>query len=649
MLTSSQIQVPTDVDPLLNTTADCLHFVTKFFDAIGQSAPHIYHSALLLAPKSSVVRKLYGQQICSPAVRVITGIPASWDSCTATLGTIYSIYGAVWSPCGKFIAARFMDQVDVVEVWDSTTLERVSGLRPPTMPVNVTPHSLAFSPNGHLLACTYSPARESNRLVPALTSLSILNPLHRLCVSTPFHIVIWDIQTGMVINDITTWDLGEIVFSWDQSTITSITGPSIHIYNRLSGERVHEGELLSSPKYQLGAHWVHEESLQFAISSKIDQELVISIQELQPTSDHLFHVVKSFPISPQDGTFSFSPVSLHASFVSGGEIVILDVQDSKILFQSKDARASYRTAGYFSHDGCFCVCGVLNGDICIWERTSTGYVPQSSLRPRFSWHGFLWSPTSISILCWGLNVVQLLHPDTYPGSISPNMVEHVQFTDHIVVCSVDQTHIIIGQCGGGHITALDYLGTKQQSVDTNATIRDIKIMDNTVFVIDGNRLSSLHLTIGGQVQSACGIRRENTPLHIHMNGVLALSNNCTQVAFTSGKAAFLYDVEAQKVLGDLVTDGEDIFHIQFSPDGSQLWFIVSLPDRENCKCYCVELDSTKDPCFGGVTIEDLEDEWSLDSLFRSPGEYRIVGKMSKWVSGSKGNVLWLPVDWRRNH
>ena len=63
----------------------------------------------------------------------------------------------------------------------------------------------------------------------------------------------------------------------------------------------------------------------------------------------------------------------------------------------------------------------------------------------------------------------------------------------------------------------------------------------------------------------------------------------------------------------------------------------------------MELDKARDPCFGNVTIEDLEDEWSLDSVFRSPGEYRIIGKRSKWVSGPQGNVLWLPVNWRNTH
>ena len=103
----------------------------------------------------------------------MTGIPASWDSSAATLGTTVDVRSTVWSPCGRFIAANFTHGVEV-GVWDSTTLERVSDLRPPTMPVKVTPYSLAFSPNGHLLACIYNPVLGPNRLVHPYTPLPIL-------------------------------------------------------------------------------------------------------------------------------------------------------------------------------------------------------------------------------------------------------------------------------------------------------------------------------------------------------------------------------------------------------------------------------------------------------------------------------------------
>ena len=149
-LTQSQIEVSVDGTPLLDTATDCLRFVTEFFEVISQSAPHIYHSALQLVPQSSIIRKLYSQHIGSPMARVVTGIPASWDSCTASAGVNAEDDCAVWSPCGKFIA---VGSVGGVEIRDSNTLERLSVLR--LHETGIIVNSLAFSPNGCLLACIF--------------------------------------------------------------------------------------------------------------------------------------------------------------------------------------------------------------------------------------------------------------------------------------------------------------------------------------------------------------------------------------------------------------------------------------------------------------------------------------------------------------
>ena len=149
-LTQNQIKDSLSVKPLLDAAADFLHFVTEFFEVISQSAPHIYHSALQLSPQSSIVRKLYGQQISSPVARVVTGIPESWDSCVASTAVKVKDCCAVWSPCGNFIA---VSTVGGAEIRDPNTLERLSVLE--LSDAGSAVGSLAFSPNGHLLACTH--------------------------------------------------------------------------------------------------------------------------------------------------------------------------------------------------------------------------------------------------------------------------------------------------------------------------------------------------------------------------------------------------------------------------------------------------------------------------------------------------------------
>ena len=148
-LTQNQIRVSVDIKPLLDTIADCLRFVTEFFEVICRSGPHLYHSALLLAPRSSIVRKLYGQMVYSPVSKVVSGIPTSWDSCTASAGAASGVRRALWSPCGHFIAVSLGFDI---EIRDSSTLERLSTLKPPHQLTRFSPQSLTFSSDGRLLA-----------------------------------------------------------------------------------------------------------------------------------------------------------------------------------------------------------------------------------------------------------------------------------------------------------------------------------------------------------------------------------------------------------------------------------------------------------------------------------------------------------------
>jgi hypothetical protein len=154
VLTQSQIQASTDVATLLDTAVDLLRFVTEFFEIISQSASHIHH-ALLLSPQSSVVRKLYGRYIHPSVSKTVTNIPTSWDSCTTSAGATIEVNHAVWSPCDQLIAIGWVDRV---ELRNSNTLKIVSILKPSSLPetrIPVVPKSLAFSPDGCMLACTY--------------------------------------------------------------------------------------------------------------------------------------------------------------------------------------------------------------------------------------------------------------------------------------------------------------------------------------------------------------------------------------------------------------------------------------------------------------------------------------------------------------
>jgi len=226
---------------------------------------------------------------------------------------------------------------------------------------------------------------------------------------------IWDTQTGAVVNDIDTDDISEIAFSGIQGTITLVMRGGFRTYYGLGNTQLYEGELASSCNHQLGVYWAHDGSIRFAKSFRADGQLTIGIRKLQPDSKYSLPLVASFPLPPHDGKFSFSPASYHASFVTETDVVILDVQDSKTLFRTTVACPLYVPPGRFSPDGRFFVCETLGNEICVWEKASAGYIPRNNLRPQLPSTGLAFSPVGTSILSWGSEGIELLHPDNSTG------------------------------------------------------------------------------------------------------------------------------------------------------------------------------------------------------------------------------------------
>ena len=132
------------MSPALDLIRDYLRFVIKFFEVTNISAPHIYHSALLLSPRTSIVRRLY-KQYTHPFARVIHGLQESWEPISATLYCRDSIGDAVWSPCSKFIAIPRRGSTDII---DAGTLSQLSTFE---YPPGFYGQDLCFTPDGCFL------------------------------------------------------------------------------------------------------------------------------------------------------------------------------------------------------------------------------------------------------------------------------------------------------------------------------------------------------------------------------------------------------------------------------------------------------------------------------------------------------------------
>jgi hypothetical protein len=96
------------------------------------------------------------------------------------------------------------------------------------------------------------------------------------------------------------------------------------------------------------------------------------------------------------------------------------------------------------------------------------------------------------------------------------------------------------------IMVLDTLSTiPQQSFNTNMQILDIKIVDNTIFVVDRCKFVSWHLEAGAAVccdDISLEVADNEIVTAIAASRCLVLSNDCSQIAFTDRKTVSLYNI-----------------------------------------------------------------------------------------------------------
>jgi WD40 repeat protein len=145
---------------------DCERFVLRFFDVIEASAPHIYHSAFLWAPESSLIRKMYRDKAqLTNNVKVLNSIDTSWDGCIRTIQTINRVCVVEFSYRGDLVAVGGKE--GCVQVFEASTGICLSTLMGHKYPVK----TVAFAPDDASLASG----------------------------SWDFDIRLWDLQTGGLI------------------------------------------------------------------------------------------------------------------------------------------------------------------------------------------------------------------------------------------------------------------------------------------------------------------------------------------------------------------------------------------------------------------------------------------------------------------
>jgi len=405
----------TQESPTLDLAIDCFHFVTGHFDGINLSSLHIYHSALVLAPKQSIIWGLYKVH-ADPLVRIVQGVPMSWDTSTAATTRSSTIVQAVWSPCNRFIAIAWGGG-RTVDVLDPVTLQQLQALElqiATSHPFNL----LIFSPDSHIL--TYFS----------------LNGLYVLVVS-------WDLQTGGKISTIrhrafdrnpTRYPPPSITHSANGKMVGVLYGwglegtdtHKIIIFDVVSGIHINSHLLDNQPSYNI---WTQGESLLFATSFDVTTAVIWKVRFTFGTTPV---EVKRLPVPIHNiGHLRYiQPIPTNPSqflLVFYGWALIWDSQTSKTLLSGLDVSAPNTIT--FSSDGHFFAHSTRRSEIYLWKESPTGYILQEILVPYTAYSKPCLSPNGESIVVFGSHTVWLWKTKgftTAPSRISTQVTKSTQ-------------------------------------------------------------------------------------------------------------------------------------------------------------------------------------------------------------------------------
>jgi WD40 repeat protein len=623
---------------MLDLANDCFRFVTGYFEVISTSAPHIYHSALVLAPRNSIVRKLY-ESHAHPFARVVHGAPMSWGPCTVATTRPSTITMAVWSSCNGFIAITSLISSEI-HVLDSATFQRLQVLESP-QDVSTNYKALVFSPDSRTLTCSgygWGPDWPERELF----------------------VVNWDLQTGGVANIIRWQGPGRGAVEWPSITY-SANGKVVAVFYRYcdgtnsanvfvcdvaSGVYMYSYSLMGGIPLSNNI-WAHEECWQFATVDttaitiwevgSVPGGTPMEVETLPAPDDFDFAMLPSF-----DGNkCRFLPTLCRLAVAFRGKVMVWDARNSKYLLHCTDT--SFRPMTSFSSDGRFFACSTAGSDIYLWKESPTEYILHEILAPRTLYPGNpLLSGNGESIIVFGSCMIGLWRTNsltTRPSSIltqGPQLIE-----DFVLDFSPDGTLAAVAMKMNDTITVLSLkCGVPQLTIDAGMGVCGLRVIGNSVVVIGDRKVITWNLPAGGCVPNA-RVSLEDSSRVINLGGSQdgvtsgTISTDFRYVALEQCSNLHVYSASTGEYLGKDMGTGTP----WFAPEGCDLWrvgygggaVVLRVVDEEDL-LECTKLT---------VNIEHPPEGYPWGS---SRG-YRVTKDW--WILGPDGKrLLMLPPPWQ---
>jgi WD40 repeat protein len=605
--------------PTLDLVNDCFRFVTGFFDVISTSAPHIYHSALLLSPQTSIVRGLYESR-ARPLARVVQGVPASWDLSIVKTSFPDPICAAAWSPCGRFIAIARPSSSEIA-IMDAVTLEQLYTMRS-TSRVHSS-KNLTFSPDGRLLTCHWCTSYSAN------------------------YFVNWDLQTGGLISDISIprdfWSYHSMSYSGCGTMFGVLfkgsDAPTILTYNVLSGTRMSSHSVKNSVADTI---WTHGKCLRFATVEAGS----ITIWEVGFTSRHAPTEVDSLP-TPDDfpsTRFLLLPTLSRLAFVLQGRVLVWDARHSKMLLDSVDVKNPRNIS--FSPDGRFVVCGTEGPEFYLWKESPDGYLLHQNFVSSAGPTKQVVSPNGESIIAFGGPMVQRWRTTNSRASLSSVSTRPSQrvLEDFILEFSPDRTLAMFARRWDNTATVLDPTPDAPLQIINVANVGmgvcGLGVGNNLVVVVGYGKIAILGLqshAYDTTVEYPVPVTKfGHSELRLYASVSSLLHRIAVKGAGCMGENLCIYDTRTGKLLTVVESKGQ---MVGFNPPG---WGSKRREDNVWCVTASGDVEEWEISGWDSIVPQPVEPQGVLP--WQSSCDYQVTD--DGWVIGSGKRLLWLPHHWR---
>ena len=626
------------MSPTLDLVRDYFRFVTAFFGVITTSAPHIFHSALPLSPRTSMVLASY-KQYAHPFARVARGLPTSWEASGVITKYDFNFFGNVaWSPGGGFVVVAKFESIDVL---DAATLHRLDTIASPSM------HSewLSLSPDSRLLMSFHR--RDG--------------------------IAFWDLQTGGPVAT-TLAGPDPWLTSRHFSSTYSIDGKVVAVSY---GEGLQDSdtfiityELHSKTRTQYhipGGRviiliWTHGEYLRFATVARGS----ITIWEAAFTLTPAPTEVESLPAPDEiaDGhNLLFLPALSRLAFTLRNEILVWDAKASRLLLKSTLAPTPRNIANRFwkssfSSDGHFFASITNTGEVYVWKESPAGY----ALHQKLAFAGvdaactLHFSPNGESIILHTDHTLRLW--STKDQILSNSVANTPTWESHdysfLLETSPSKTLAAFARQQGNTVTVLDlHSGGSRLVIDTDMRIECLGVTESTVVVAGKKTIVTWNIPADSALDARANVTdsiRTATFDPLPLDGDFdthtraSMSPDFSRIAFADdtrgiGETSLgIYNVSDGRFLGGVTT-----YHLwsrpRFAPDGREVW-IMTEPHREGWEI-------TEDNESAAIELAPLRaSNPPLGTLpWQSSYGYEVTD--DGWVLGSaRKRLLWLPHHWR---